>query len=524
MTARASSAVGARVTRAVAVAVVVSAGLCGGARAGPAAAGAGGASARSRPVSRFAIVIGNNQPERADTPTLRYADDDAAATHRLLLEAGVHSVLLARLDDDTRRFLTGVAPAGPPRGAAFDAVVERTFAEMRAEASRGHDVELLFFYSGHGDVAHGEGYVLLEDRRVMRRDLFALLSRSPAVRNHVFVDACKSYFMAFERGAGGQRVSYAGALVAAAEPGRLDNVGFVLSTSSDRDSHEWERFQGGILSHELRSALRGAADADHDGAVTYAELGAFVTVANRAIDNPRFRPDVLVRAPAHDLRQVVLRWPEPTSAIRIDGGAFGHLYVENPRGERVLDAHAPAGQPIAIHLPPERPMFVRQHDGGAEVVIADRAPIAVATLERGAREVVARGALQLAFERFFAVPFGARDVEAFERDQTDLMLRARASRDGAGGEDGRAEDDDPGHGRAGGGRARVALLATGGVALTAGLALSGVALQRSLADAGSQAEIADANRTIRRANLASLVCYGVAAATAGVWAWLRARD
>jgi hypothetical protein len=48
------------------------------------------------------------------------------------------------------------------------------------------------------------------------------------------------------------------------------------------------------LSHELRSALRGAADADRDARVTYAELGAFLKVANRAIPNERFRPDFLV--------------------------------------------------------------------------------------------------------------------------------------------------------------------------------------------------------------------------------------
>jgi hypothetical protein len=52
---------------------------------------------------RFAIVIGNNRPEAPTAATLRYADDDAVSTNALLVEAGVHSVLLARLDDDTRR-------------------------------------------------------------------------------------------------------------------------------------------------------------------------------------------------------------------------------------------------------------------------------------------------------------------------------------------------------------------------------------------------------------------------------------
>ena len=84
------------------------------------------------------------------------------------------------------------------------APIDDLFARMRAAVARGEQAELLVFYSGHGDVAGGEGYVVLEDRRVTRGDLHDLLARSPAARNHVFVDACKSYFMAFEKGPGGQ--------------------------------------------------------------------------------------------------------------------------------------------------------------------------------------------------------------------------------------------------------------------------------------------------------------------------------
>jgi len=85
---------------------------------------------------------------------------------------------------------------------------------------------------------------------------------------------------------------------------------FILSTSSDRDSHEWERFQAGILSHELRSALRGAADANLDGVVTYRELGAFLVRANQAIVNRRYRPDFMVRPPSNEFRTELLAWKD----------------------------------------------------------------------------------------------------------------------------------------------------------------------------------------------------------------------
>ena len=66
-------------------------------------------------VVRFAIVIGNNLPETSDTPPLRYADDDAVATHRLLVEAGIESVLFARLDPDSRQLHPQLQPRAAPR-------------------------------------------------------------------------------------------------------------------------------------------------------------------------------------------------------------------------------------------------------------------------------------------------------------------------------------------------------------------------------------------------------------------------
>ena len=265
-------------------------------------------SALARPVEveRFAIVIGNNRGEQANA-NLRYADDDALATHRLLLEAGATSLLLVRFDEDSQRMAGSLKPYAPARADSLARALQSLAIAMRKASARGATTEFLFFYSGHGDVDGGEGFLVLEDQRLTRSMLFDLLSRSPATHNHVVIDACKSFFVVFDRGPGGRRETYAGA-IAAAIPARLANTGFVLSTSSDRDSHEWERYQGGILSHELRSALRGAADTDVDARISYAELGAFLRRSNEAIKNPRFRPDFLLRAPGGDLSRAILGW------------------------------------------------------------------------------------------------------------------------------------------------------------------------------------------------------------------------
>ncbi len=377
--------------------------------------------------ARFAVVIGNNRPASAGEVTLRYADDDAAATHRLLTEAGVHSVLLTTLDNETQRIDGTIRPDGPATWTALNATLDGFFDKLRSSADGG---ELLLFYSGHGDVAHGEGYVMLEDRRLTRRLLYQLLARSPAQHNHVIIDACKSYFLAFERGPGGERSDYTHAFNDAQVPARLGNTGFILSTSSDRDSHEWERFQAGIFSHEIRSALRGAADLDGNGRISYAELGAFLTTANEGIHNRRYRPDFAIRPPARALDTELLSWSGEV-ALRVSG-ELGHLYVESGSGDRLLDAHASTNQTLALRLPRERPLFIRRADDTVEYKLNDLAPTRLAALTGYGTQTTRRGAVHLAFEQLFVVPFDSDRLASFATQQAaeeqlliDKNLRAR---------------------------------------------------------------------------------------------------
>ena len=455
-------------------------------------------------VRRFALVIGNNRPESAQAQALRYADDDAVATHLLLSEAKVESLLFVRPDETTRGLHPGLQPAGLPRLSE----IERGFADlaqrMRDAAAAGARTELLVFYSGHGDVEGGEGYVVLEGQRLTRSRLFAMLSRSPATHNHVFVDACKSYFLVFDRGPGGRRTPYVGNW-AESVPAQLGNTGFVLSTSSDRDSHEWERYQGGILSHELRSGLRGAADADLDGNISYAELGAFLTTANRAIRNPRFKPDFMVRAPGHDLDQEILSYSSERASLRFAPRDWGHFYVENARGDRLLDAHPAPGQALRLLVPSERPLFVRQHDERAEYVVATSGAVAVEQLQAGMPEVAQRGALSLAFEWMFSTPFGKADVASFrhsaveQRDEAEPSPQTRSS-------------------------ARRTIAWVSGLSAlgagAAGLTLTSLAVASSRqADGTSQRNIAESNDRVRALNHASIPCYGLAVAAGLTWAW-----
>lgn len=97
----------------------------------------GGPAAPVEQVARFAIVVGNNRPETGRGEVLHYADDDAVATHRLLLEAGVDSVLLVTLDDDSRKLYPSVAARGAPRGKDLDDAFEHAAGKIRSAALRG---------------------------------------------------------------------------------------------------------------------------------------------------------------------------------------------------------------------------------------------------------------------------------------------------------------------------------------------------------------------------------------------------
>jgi hypothetical protein len=469
----------------------------------PALPGVAGAAAPVPEVARFAIVIGNNRSDVAETPNLRYADDDAVAMHRLLLQAGVDSLLLVRLDDDSRQANPGLAPQGAPRGKDVDDAFAALTARIRARARQGSPTELIFVYSGHGGVDGGEGYVALEDRRLTRSMLYDLLARSPATRNHVFIDACKSYFLVFDRGPGGRREPYQRPFALGTIPAWLANTGFVLSTSSDRDSHEWERYQAGILSYEVRSALRGGADADGDQRVTYAELGAFIATANKGIASTRFRPDFLVRPPGRDLGVELLRWRADAATVRLEGVPVGHVYAETAHGERLLDANPDPRQRVSLYLPDERPLFLRTNDETAEAVVTNGQLTPIARLTPAKLEVTPKGALHLAFTSLFASTFGAEDVAAFAR-----RFAATVALDDAGGPEPR------------GPRATVGLVA-GSVAIGAaagGVTLSLLAWRKySAGENRPQTELPELNRTVHDLNVASIVCYAVAAAAGLTW-------
>ena len=267
-------------------------------------------------VARFALVVGSNETKSKEQRALRFADDDAARVAELWLELGAEVELLTVFDQSSQaRFPELVKRAEQPTREEFDAAWARLQAKMQAASDAGREVELTIYYAGHGDVGpDGQGFLTLANGDTLTRsDLFTqLLGASPADHNHLIVDACKSEQFVLSRGewqadAGPQ--DYGDSVRDYLDGNHLGahpDTGVILAHSADQQTHEWERWSGGIFTHELLSGLRGAADLNGDGSIEYSELGAFVSAANSGVDDPRARLEVAVRPPRGDERAPLL--------------------------------------------------------------------------------------------------------------------------------------------------------------------------------------------------------------------------
>jgi len=472
----------------------------------------------SPPTRRFAVVVGWNAPPRADLPALRYADDDAVRWAVLLRSFGAEVQLLTDLDPESRRLYAGAAPkAEAPTRRALAGAIDRVTAGIAAARAQGARAVLYFVYAGHGDVEEGEGYVALADGRFFRRDLEReVLARSRADVNHVIVDACRSFYFVYGRGPGGQRRPWQGSYFSAETAARFPNTGFLLSSSSGAPSHEWEEFQAGIFSHEVRSGLLGAADANGDGRIDYREIEAFVRVANVTVRNERFRPQIFARAPragAADLLDLGAGDRAQVGAqVRIDAGGPRRQALEDALGVRWADLHPAAGQVVTLRLPAvawtDGPFFVRATDGDLEFRVPARQSSRLSALEPQRSTVVRRGAVNEAFLRLFERPF---DDSAFKLPP-DLSLEATAE----------PLDEPPSRWRA----TAYGLMGAGavGVAVAGGLWWSARALRESgLAADGMRRE--ELNGRIAQRNTWSLVSGVAGAALLGaggaLWWWDR---
>lgn len=474
--------------------------------------------ARAEPqAATFALIIGVNRGADRELPPLRYADDDAARYQELFRLLGAKTHLLARLDANTRRLhAQAAAEASVPRRSELERLLNALAGEIREAKRRGVRTALYVVYAGHGNVKDGEAYVLLEDDRLNARRLTEIVQRPGADRAHLIVDACNSGLLAASRGPGGRRRPFSGF----SDGGALvDNpqIGLLLSTSSGRESHEWEAFQAGVFSHEVRSGLSGAADADKDGSVSYREIAAFVANANAAIPNERFRPDVYARPPSgSDVLVNVRRALD--RRVEVSSTEGGHWVLENSWGVRLADFHPGPGFEMRITRPLNEALFLRRlapitsgrfasEDSIEEeyALPAGGDVVTLAELSSSPLRVASRGAAHESFSLIFSLPFSQQTVDAYRPPSVEPSDQAVYRR--------RASARLPEWRRS----AAITSFGLGAAAIATGGALwISAETIRSDGDSGaSQREIVDRNQRIADRRLGAYVSFGAAALATG---------
>jgi hypothetical protein len=460
----------------------------------------------------FAVVIGANRSVDVQLAPLSYADDDAFRYRDLFRSVQARTVVLTRPDDNTRRINTDVDQVRAPVERALADTVAGLAQEVAGAQRAGRRTVLYFVFAGHGNLGKQGAYLTLEDQRLTGADLDQRVLRAiGADESHVIVDACYSYLLVHERGPGGRAREVHGFSQLSGLLERQD-VGLLLSTSSARESHEWQEFQAGVFSHEVRSGLYGAADSNGDGQVSYREIAAFINWANAAIPNERFRPEVFSRPPRGQTRLLDLRaalGDRVTVDLEVEPG---HHLMEDQQGNRVAEFHNSRGQAVRLVRPPAAGvLFVRHIGSGREYEIPPGAgERKLSTLATRAAPLRTRGAAHHAFSRIFSLPFDDWVVEQFAPEAESAAPALRVER---------AARTRPVEWRR-----PAAIGALGVAALAAGASLWAVSSTRSLereAGRSSQVRTADLNRTLerRRGQAVGLAVASGVAASGGLMLW-----
>lgn len=395
-----------------------------------------------------ALVIGNNQPFAADSVTvddparvpLRFADDDAAAMFDFLSGISEKSHLLTIMDSDTQALYPKlVSVAQVPGLSELHLAVDDLAARIKKDKARGYSTVVFVFFSGHGTVSYnGTPALALFDGGITKEFLYnEILQRLPADYIHLLIDACHAEAIVRPRDVSAEVVSVnptaANAFLVRSTLERFPHVGAIMAASSGTRAHEWEAIRHGVFTHELLSALRGAADVNRDRQIEYSEIYAFMAAANRSVSDPRARLSVVARPPSVNRRAPLVQLSEfPKRDVvwltKVKGQ--GLLEVGDELGRRLATLHASADLVTDLVLPAIGKIYVRVSEQEAQFRTEPGQAISFDSLKFVKAAAQARGDLEDALERgFFASRYGRGYYEGFI-DQTPGFIAVPFPRTG----------------------------------------------------------------------------------------------
>ena len=388
----------------------------------------------------YALIVANNQSNDPKVAPLQFADDNGARYFTALKPMAREVALLTVLDDETQRRFPGLAAqTRPPNRRELREALARLNGRMKADREAGQRPVFFFVFTGHGKRGEaGEGSISLLGEQFTRSDLFSeVLQPLQASVTHLIIDACDSYFFVNQRGSLPSAPAEAAVVTQFLEERSLEkypDVGVVLSTSSQQESHEWAAISAGVFSHEVVSALLGAADVNGDGRVEYSELRAFVAAANQQVDDPRGRVQMFARPPSRDRAAPLadLTAASTYAYLLLPSGVQGRHWVEDAHGVRLADFNKEPERPLVLALPAGQTFFVRTADREARLETGAAGRLTDAgQLAWTAASVAARGgSLGESFrEHLFEHPYGPHFYGGFVSSSGELPVAPAAEPD-----------------------------------------------------------------------------------------------
>jgi hypothetical protein len=278
----------------------------------------------------YAVVIGSNAGGAGQAP-LHFAEDDAKRVAEVLRELGHYAA------EDVDVLLH-------PDAAAVVSAIDELGAKVRANAARGEQSEVVFYYSGHARASA----VTPGGEEIPLTTLRERLSALPATLTIVVLDACQSGAFARVKGA------EPAADFTYNSVSRLTQKGLAVmaSSTSQELSQESDELKASYFTHHFVTALRGAGDADGDGRVSLDEAYRYAyrrTLASTARTQVG-EQHVTLETDLEGQGDVPVTYPsEARAQLELPGALDARVLVQHrASGAVVAEVQKVAGPPLRL--------------------------------------------------------------------------------------------------------------------------------------------------------------------------------
>jgi hypothetical protein len=321
------------------------------------------------------------------------------------------------MDSNTQRLYPGLtASARAPEISELRAAVSTLRDDIELDHRNGDTTAVFIFYSGHGSLAeNGAPALALLDFDLDREFLYdEILGQLPADYVHLLIDACHAEGVVRPRDTEATRVAVspadAQAVLVRSTLARFPRVGAIVAASTDTEAHEWDVVRHGIFTYELLSALRGAADVNHDQRIEYSEVFAFLSAANRSVRDPRGRLNVVARPPEVDRRVPLVNLADFQSKLtRLSNvpAEAGRVEITDDSGRKQATFVSESGQSVDVILPAKQRLFVKAGEREATFVASPGSVLSFASLSFMPSKVRPRSAIESSLrDGLFGSAFG----------------------------------------------------------------------------------------------------------------------